>query len=493
MAELFVIPQGSTSAKVRRTPLSRSLRAQTVRSWCLAHDPQMQPHLDDIVMHLPEEVKLQVDSCEAILRVFAENPEAVALYADRAVGDLRHARPAWSPTRVQSEPGSTLPLALRASWPQFDVLADPWELERRLADSDASVLHLPWVLTSHPDAPATATGPQPNDPRFESGKRPGTRQRCPSRRGQSSVSVVIPSAGFCLTGSAKPMLARCLQTIDRLEPPPAEVIVVVGEEFQGDLPQTPAGESGVPVRIVNRGAGPFDFSRAINCGLLESSSDLVLMLNDDIEAETTDWLGRMAAHLEDPTVGAVGAALLYPDGKVQHAGIVIDDARPLHPFVGQAIADTAPHGGDVARDTIAVTGACLLARRADLVAVGGLSAEFPISFGDIDLCLRLRRSGLRVVVEPAAVLIHNEGASREKQIESWEWDRFIHRWGEVIDPWYHPAYWRPDDPVALNRNVDHLAPVDRCGRWPARTAAVTSRVHRSRLDAFTDADSGVDG
>lgn len=244
---------------------------------------------------------------------------------------------------------------------------------------------------------------------------------------QAGTSIVIPSAGHLQPDADASMLQRCLATLTLLDPAPAEVIVVVGDEFQGEPPQQTAG---LPLRVLHRGPGPFDFSRAVNCGVLASRGELVLMLNDDIEAETSDWLEKMAAHLSDPGIGAVGAALLYPDRSIQHIGMEFDGAHPIHSFRGCRQSETAAAGGDGARDVIGVTGACLLARRQDLLAVGGMSLEFPASYGDVDLCLRLIRSGLRVVVEPAATLIHHESASREPFIESWEWERFVARWGE---------------------------------------------------------------
>ncbi|WP_419928331.1 glycosyltransferase family 2 protein [Candidatus Poriferisocius sp.] len=433
--------------------------------------------MDDAI-HLSGDAQLDRGGREAIHAAFAHHPEAIALYWDIVVGDQRQARPAWSPTRVQSEPGVTLPLAVRKSWAEFDPSMTPLELEHRLAETGAQVLHLPAVLTHHSQAPSSTVEISSNDPRFEAGPRPGTRRRKPSTKGQASTSIIIPSAGQTQSGSEVSMLDRCLETLALLDPKPKEVIVVVGDEYRGDPPQQPAN---LPLRILPRGPGTFDFSRAVNCGLLACRGELVLMLNDDIEAETPDWLGRMAAHLDDPTVGVVGAALLYPDRTVQHVGVVFDDARSYHPFRNYKLADTASFGGDVARDTVSVTGACLLARRRDLLAAGGLSLEYPFSYGDIDLCLKMQRLGLRVVVEPAAVLIHHESASRDPSIRPWEWDRFIHRWGDVVDPWYHPAYWRPNDPESISRNADHLHPVDPGGSWPARSATVQSRMHQSQI------------
>ena len=232
------------------------------------------------------------------------------------------------------------------------------------------------------------------------------------------------------------MLDRCLATLAQLEPSPKEVIVVVGDEFQGDPPRQ---VNSLPIKVIHRGPGSFDFSRAINCGLLASGGDLVLMLNDDIEAESTDWIGKMATHLDDPAIGAVGATLLYADRSIQHIGIEIGDDQPIHSFRGCQLSEAAAAGADVARDVISVTGACLLTRRSDMLNVGGMSQEFPSSYGDIDLCLRLLRSGLRVVVEPAATLVHHESASRVPVIEAWEWERFIARYGEDANSWSLPV------------------------------------------------------
>ncbi len=270
----------------------------------------------------------------------------------------------------------------------------------------------------------------------------------------AGTSIIIPSAGHALPGAETSMLERCLTTLAELKPPPQEVLVVVGDEFKGEsfkgesfkgeskgeskgAPPRPVND--LPVRVIYRGPGAFNFSRAINCGLLACGGELVLMLNDDIEAEGADWLGCMAAHLDDPAIGAVGAALLYPDRSIQHLGIETGDAHPIHSFRGRQMSEAAAAGNGAAREVFSVTGACLLARRRDLLAVGGMSLEFPASYGDIDLCLRLTRSGLRAMVEPAAMLIHHESASRAPVIEPWEWERFTARWGEETRSWPRPS------------------------------------------------------
>ena len=138
-------------------------------------------------------------------------------------------------------------------------------------------------------------------------------------------------------------------------------------------------------------------------------------------------------------------------------------------------------GGHRPREMAAVTGACLLARRADLLAVGGLNEGLPFNFNDVDLCFKFLRRGQRVVFNPEAMLVHHEGASREPVTHDWEWDRFVHRWA-VVDPWYHPAFLRPDDPGDRRRNADHLLPGTVPEAGELRTAVVRS-THQAHLEA----------
>jgi len=362
-------------------------------------------------------------------------------------------------------------------------------LPLHLVSNNATVAHLPAVLTRHDRQPAGPT----RDDIDRHLRRLGIPATVAPRGDRfvlhpdpdfaPPVSVVIPTAGATveIEGSHHVAVERLLDSLSDI-PDRIELILVVGDEYRGD--PTPLVERiGSRLSVRRRPPGPFNFSTAVNLGILHARHDTVLMLNDDIEAAGTAFIDAMALHLTDPSVAAVGARLLYPDGTVQHAGLVIDDARPLHAFVGWDPADTEPHGGDIARDVVAVTGGCLMARRADLLAVGGFSTGFPLSFNDVDLCVRLRRSIGRVVIEPTATLLHHETLTRAPHTTEHEWDRWIFRWGEIVDPWYHPDHLRPDDPERLHLNADHLDPGASASRSQplARMGSLRSRVHRARL------------
>jgi GT2 family glycosyltransferase len=394
-------------------------------------------------------------------------------------------RPAWSPLRLMTMPTDLDHLIVRGQH-LSGSLSDRIHALTRI---DAGRIgHVPDVLVRIAGPPDLDTAAREALDRAAEARSVALEALRPDRFGLvpaklEAVSIIIPTAAT--TGAdGRPLVENAITACLATEVDELEVLLVVGDECQVD----PAALTTDPrVQVVRRPPGNWNFSAAINLGILRASHPTVLVLNDDVELVETDWIARMASHLADPTVGAVGALLLYPDLTCQHVGMVTDDAFPLHPHVGRTIEQLEAFDADLAHDRIAVTAACLLARRADLLAVGGFCEELPFGFNDVDLCFKLHRMGLRIVVEPRARLIHFESASRPPVTRPWEWDHFVSRWGDVVDPWYHPAYHRPDDPNDRRRNADHLAPIQPYRSLP-RTAVIRSRVHHARLRATNPAD-----
>jgi GT2 family glycosyltransferase len=167
------------------------------------------------------------------------------------------------------------------------------------------------------------------------------------------------------------------------------------------------------VRLVDC-PGPFNFSRLCNEGARRAAGDHLLFLNNDTEVLTPDWLERLLLVERHPEVGAVGATLLYPDRTIQHAGIFPHrDGRWVHAYRGRPHDDAGDHGelGHV-RAVPAVTAACLLVRREQFAALGGFDERFATTFGDVDLCRRVREEGRLVVMTPHARLLHFESLTR---------------------------------------------------------------------------------
>ncbi len=425
----------------------------------------------------------------AILDVMAQRLDADAVYGDIEVRGTIRLRSAFSPTRLLSEPNACLPLAVRCrTLGRLGARIVDADLPLRLAESGSAVLHIPAVLSRHSQEPLGADAIALNAHLTKIGiaasvvadGRPDRFRLTPDPNPQPPVSIIIPTAGKALDEGHGGELAveRCLRSIAATGHPDLEVILVVGEEYRGD-PEQIAGAA-LPIRLERRPTGPFNFSAACNQGILTARNELVLLLNDDTEVGP-GAVAAMALHFGDESIGAVGALLRYPDGTIQHAGMVIDDAHPLHPFVGWTPDAAQRFGGTVARDVIAVTGACFMSRRSLLLSLGAFSCHFPWSFNDVDLCLKIRRSGYRVIVEPHATLEHLESFTREPLIHEWEWDRWVDRWGEVRDPWYHPGYHRPDDPERLHLNADHLEPLEPGNNLEPRDTSITPRVYRTRM------------
>lgn len=201
---------------------------------------------------------------------------------------------------------------------------------------------------------------------------------------------------------------------------------------------------------------PFNFSRQINRGMRRASGEYVLLLNNDIEVMDSGWLKEMVACFDYPDVGVVGARLLYPDGRLQHGGVIVGLGSVAgHWYCGMPGNYPGPMGRLCVRQSLAaVTGACMLVSRRCAEAVGPLDeANFAIAYNDIDFCMRAGRQGYRVVYTPFATLRHHESASRGSDETKENIDRF-NREKEALrkkygltnyhDPAFSPYYDRGD-------------------------------------------------
>jgi GT2 family glycosyltransferase len=193
---------------------------------------------------------------------------------------------------------------------------------------------------------------------------------------------------------------------------------------------------------------PFNYSAVNNFGVGHAAGEQVLFLNNDVEVLEPDWLTVMLEHAQRPEVGAVGAKLLYPDGRIQHAGVVVGINRSAANAFRLAPGETigAPRLADLTRNCSAVTGACLLVPRRVFEQVGGFDERLRLVLNDVDLCLRIRDRGHLVVYTPGAVLTHFEGTSRGLYHPTDDQALFERIWDGLLtagDPYYN-ANLAPD-------------------------------------------------
>lgn len=259
------------------------------------------------------------------------------------------------------------------------------------------------------------------------------------------VSVVIP------TRDRKDLLEQCIRGLDQTTAyRNLEIIIVDNDSREPDTKayfKTLAERA--DVRII-AAPGAFNYSRLINLGAAQAHGELLMALNNDVEAIEPGWLDELVGQVLRPGVGLAGAMLLYPDRSVQHAGVIIGLGGVAGHIFAKSVAGSPGYAGRirVAQDMNAVTGACHIMRRDLFTRLGGLDeTHLAVAYNDIDLCLRVREAGLRVIYTPFAPLLHRHSASRGSDVRperlvsyTWERDYMRLRWTRLLwdDPFFNP-------------------------------------------------------
>jgi len=223
------------------------------------------------------------------------------------------------------------------------------------------------------------------------------------------------------------------------------------------------------IRIIHDDA-PFNYSRLNNRAASSSSADYLCLMNNDTEVLAPDWLSEMVSHAMQPGVGAVGARLWYPDGTLQHAGMVLG----IHKGAGHAhrFLSRGEQGyfcrGCLQQSFSAVTGACLLVERSKYFEVNGLNEEhLTVAYNDVDLCLKLRQIGYRNVWTPYAELFHHESVSRGYDDTPEKRGRYEKEAAYMLSQWQHIF----DADPAYNPNLT-ISAEDFSLAWPPRVADI---------------------
>ena len=219
---------------------------------------------------------------------------------------------------------------------------------------------------------------------------------------------------------------------------------------QRDVPRDTSGEPRIKVVTWDPAGSGFNYSKINNYGATFASGDYYILLNNDIEVKSPDWIERMLAYCVDPKVGAVGAKLLYPDDTVQHCGIVIGVGGFAGHILTESTNEDVGYFGrlQVQQEVSAVTAACLMIDAAVWREIGGFDEDFAVALNDVDLCLKVRDKGYKIMLDPNVQMYHYESKSRgyeetKEQITRFkrEIKRFRDKWSSVLeagDPYYSP-------------------------------------------------------
>jgi GT2 family glycosyltransferase len=266
-------------------------------------------------------------------------------------------------------------------------------------------------------------------------------------RADERITVIVPST------LRQPHSLSCIRAIlEGTDYPHLDLHVAVMQPGELDAQQSAAADAlrRYPNATVTRlEAERFNFSAVNNRIAARTTSDHILLLNDDVTPIRRDWLRWMAAFLKDAGTGIVGARLLYPDGRVQHGGVIMglsglcDHAHRYLPGTDPGYMSRAI----LAQELSAVTAACMLVRRSLFERVGGLDESYPSAFNDVDFALRVGETGHSIIYAPQAELHHHElqtygshYAGERHAFQAEEVSRMRQRWSEVCkaDPFHNP-------------------------------------------------------
>lgn len=277
----------------------------------------------------------------------------------------------------------------------------------------------------------------------ESTEMPGFHRVRFALKSTPRISVVIPSGAkrATLHGKETWFVARCVESLrEQTTYPDVEVLVLYNDTID---PELEARLAGLGAKLINyHSPGPFNLAHKMNHGASLATGEQLVFLNDDIEVLTPNWLECMLEYSQQEGIGAVGARLLFPNGRLQHGGVIVPGGCPTHAF--HAYPGFHPgyfNSQVVVRNWIAVTGACLMTRAELFRSVGGFDLIFPLNYNDVDYCLRLHERGFRSVCTPYARLVHHESVTKEGFFPV-ELKVFQNRWGTKLplDPYYNANF-----------------------------------------------------
>jgi len=260
-----------------------------------------------------------------------------------------------------------------------------------------------------------------------------------------TISLIIP------TRDRVDLLKRCIDTIRRFTDwPKLEIIVIDNGSAETATHVYFAEIVGHGVRVLPM-PGPFNYADLNNRAIAQASGQIIGLVNNDIEALHDGWIDEIVSQLLRPNVGAVGAKLLWPNGMVQHGGILLGVGNVAGHFGNRlTAADWGDHGrNQLVQQVSGCTAACLFLRRTDFFELNGMDSDsFPVAFNDVDLCLKIRASGKSIIWTPYAQLLHAESASRGNEDTPQkvnraqrEIEKLRLKWNHILqlDPAYHPS------------------------------------------------------
>lgn len=388
--------------------------------------------------------------------------------------DVPLRKPDWSPERLRSQMYTSHLAVMRRSLvvkvggfrPGFDGSQD-YDLALRVSEAARRIVHIPEVLY-HWRLVAQSVGQVGRPEVFAAARRAledhlvrrsiaghveqvhptGVYRTGRKVVGHPLVSFVIPTRGSVgeVGGRRRVFVTELMRGLaERTSWARWEAVVVADTSTPASAIEELRDVAGDRLTLVPFDE-PFNFARKINRGALAASGEHLVLLNDDMEVVTPDWVETMLALSQQPDVGMVGPLLSFEDGSIQHAGLMFRWMTPGNIGHGEDAGEAGPmFGYGVQREASGVTGACCMMPAAVFHEVGGMSEQFAVNYNDVDLCFKVRGSGRRILWTPYAHLRHFESRSRVGGVGASEIHLILSRWGRLYDR--EDPYWPLEAPL----------------------------------------------
>lgn len=440
----------------------------------------------DYVLIMASHDALTVDALYQFATKLQAQPETVLIYSDHDYFDANHQRCApyfksdWNPDLFYNQNYLAPCISyhrkhvIKCGGFQGDVQQLEYDLTLRLLETIKAqqIQHVPKVLYHQARQPDSSLSPktlQVSIPALQAHLA----------RTQTNVTIAnsdsTPPHLLYPLPNVPPLVSVIIPTRDRyelLQPlvddlhhatdyPNLEIIIIDnGSQAKQTLAYLAQLGQEAHIRVI-REESPFNYAQLNNLAVEHAQGEILALLNNDLRVIHPDWLTVMVRHALRSEVGAVGAKLFYPDDTVQHAGVVLGlggVAGHIHQFLPKVVAGYY-HKTQLVQNYSAVTAACMVLRQAVYQKVGGMDAtNLAVAFNDVDLCLRIRQQGYRIVWTPHARLYHLESVSRGGDNNPQKYHRFQQelrymqrRWHThtTLDPFYNPNLSHQDTQCAL--------------------------------------------
>lgn len=465
----IIIPVSKTSKKFLNKAI-KSVSQQFYPYYELILNEELKSAKGEFIAFMEQDALLSKDALYQVVKTLNQNPDSDILYSDSDyINSLNiryspYFKPDWDPYLILGQNYIGYFQVIRRTLLESIVGANTnlnanqnWDLILRLSENTQKFCHLPYILyhSRANNKEISNSGPQivaDHLKRKNIPARVSLLKNYPVNQIHFTLPAELPLISIIIpTKDGLNLLKPCIDSLFKTTKLDFEIVIINNNsEKQETFDYFKEIILNPKIKVLDY-PHPFNYAAINNFGVEAAKGQVILLLNNDIEAFEEGWLEEMLSLTLQEDVGIVGAKLYYPNDTIQHAGVILGiDGSARHIETGLPM--DAPgyfYHLQLLHCFSAVTAACIMLRKSIYDEIEGFDAErFPVTFNDIDLCIKVRKAGYQVVWTPHAALYHKESATRGEDVTPEKLARTLReaarlkeKWGDDViqnDPFYNP-------------------------------------------------------